>query len=94
MRKHFLIKTIEDSITSENALQNHFWQEAMKNSSIYKKIRLVNCHIDITKEMEVHSERIDGQFAIVIQNALKKSHFSSFNSFSHDLGFSLKTIYE
>lgn len=75
MRKHFLIKTIEHSITSENALQNHFWQEAMKNSSIYKKIRIVNYHIDITKEREVYSERIDGQFAIVIQKALKKTIF-------------------
>lgn len=78
----------------ENALQIRFGQEAMKSSTIYQKMRLVRCNVDITKEREYHSERIDEQLVIAIQNILNEFPFSSVRSISHDLHVPSTTIYE
>lgn len=56
----------------ENGLQIRFGHEAMKSSIIYQKMRLVQCHVDITKEREYHSERIDEQLVVAIQNVLNE----------------------
>ena len=78
----------------ENALQIRFGHEAMKGSTIYQKMRLVHCNVDITKEREYHSERVEEQFVIAIQNVLNEFPFSSVRSISHDLHVPPTTIYE
>ena len=78
----------------ENALQIHFGQETMKSSTIYQKMKLVRCKVDITKEREYHSERIDEQLVIAIQNVLNEFPFSSVRSISHELHVPSTTIYE
>lgn len=78
----------------ENALQIRFGHEAMKSPIIYQKMRLVQCHVDITKEREYHSERIDEQLVDAIQNVLNKFPFSSVRSIFLDLHVPSTTIYE
>lgn len=78
----------------ENTLQIRFGQKALKSSTIYLKLRLVCCNIDITKEREYYSEPIDEKLVIAIQNMLNEFPFSSVRSISHDLHVPITTIYK
>ena len=66
---------IKDEI--ENALKIRFGQKTMKTSTVCQEMRLVRCHVDISKEREYHTERIDEQLVIAIQNVLNEFPFSS-----------------
>ena len=69
----------------EETLNRKFGEQAMKSSTIYQKMRLVRCGQDITSKREYHSERVDTQLAIAIQQVLEEFPFSSVRSIARDL---------
>lgn len=77
----------------EKTLNRKFGEESMKSSTIYQKMRLVRCGQDKTQDRQYHSDRIDQQLSIAIQNVLEEYPFSSVRSIARDLNTPSSTIH-
>ena len=77
----------------EKTLKTKFGEGAMKSSTLYEKMRLVRCGQDITSKREYHSQRVDTQLVIRIQQVLEEFPFSSVRSIARTLHEPSSTIH-
>lgn len=62
----------------EETLNHKFEEEAIESSTINQKMRLVCCGNDVTSKHEYHSEGVNTQFTIEIQQILEEFLFFQF----------------